>query len=143
MSEHKRSGVLRTIFIVGYFMLFLGQPTEVSSGRILFYMPLVSKSIRITFMPVASEMARRGHEVVVITQHPDKKPDHNLTEITIDGKIFNDMIEKVSVEKLKTGGDPDPPLMEFVESQVAVSIHIQIYIILIFFVSSAIKFPLK
>ena len=52
-------------------------------------------------MPVASEMARRGHEVVVITQHPDKKPDHNLTEITIDGKIFNDMIEKVSVEKLK------------------------------------------
>merc|ERR1712226_501783 len=71
-------------------------------------------------MPVASEMAGRGHEVVVITQHPDKKPDPKLTEITIDGTIFNNLMEKVSAEKLKTGGNPDPPLMEFVEAQLAI-----------------------
>ena len=133
MKDHKQFVVSRTILIVLHLILFLGQPNVVDSGRILFYMPLVSRSIRITFMPVASEMAGRGHEVVVITQHPDKKPDPNLTEITIDGTIFNNLMEKVSAEKLKTGGNPDPPLMEFVEAQLAVSINIPIFVLPLLF----------
>ena len=72
-------------------------------------------------MPVASEMARRGHEVVVITQHPDKKPVANLTEITIDGKEFNEFVEIISTEKLKLGGNPDPPMMKIIELQLLVS----------------------
>ena len=72
-------------------------------------------------MPVASEMARRGHEVVVITQHPDKRPNPNLTEITVDGNEFNEFIERNSAEKLKTGGNTDPPLMEGIQLQLLVS----------------------
>ena len=71
-------------------------------------------------MPVASEMARRGHEVVVITQHPDKNPNPNITEITIEAKEFNEFTERVSAEKLKTGGNPDPPIMEMIELQLSV-----------------------
>ena len=84
-------------------------------------MPIVTKSIRITFMPVASEMARLGHEVVVVTQHPDKKPNPNLTEIIIDGSEFNELMDRVSEDQLKTGGNPDPPILEFIELQLKVS----------------------
>ena len=84
-------------------------------------MPIVTKSVRITFMPVASEMAKRGHEVVVVTQHPDKKPNPNLTEIIIDGSEFNELMDRVSEDKLKTGGNPDPPILEFIELQLKVS----------------------
>ena len=121
MIELEKSVIRRAILFVCCSIFFLEQPTIVSGGSILFYMPVVSRSIRITFMPVASEMARLGHEVVVVTQHPDKKTDPNLTEITIDGKIFNDLTEKVSEELMKSGSSPDPPLNEFVEAQLAVS----------------------
>ena len=66
-------------------------------------------------------MARRGHEVVVITQHPDKNPNPNITEITIEAKEFNEFTERVSAEKLKTGGNPDHPIMEMIELQLSVS----------------------
>jgi hypothetical protein len=102
-------------------LLLLNQPHVVSCGSILFYMPMVTKSIRITFMPVASEMAKRGHEVVIVTQHPDKNPNPNLTEIIIDGKDFNEFTDRLSAEKLKTGGNPDPPIMEAIELQLLVS----------------------
>ena len=84
-------------------------------------MPVVSKSIRITFIPVAEEMAKRGHEVVVITQHPDKKPIPNLKEITVDGNEFNEMLERVSKEKLQNDGNADPPIMELITTGLIVS----------------------
>ena len=122
MMELKKSAMRKTILFIFCSIFLLEQSAVVSGGSILFYMPVVSRSIRITFMPVASEMARLGHEVVVVTQHPDKKPDPNLTEITIDGKIFNELTEKVSEELMKSGSSPDPPLQEFVEAQLAVSV---------------------
>ena len=122
MMELKKSAMRKTILFIFCSIFLLEQSAVVSGGSILFYMPVVSRSIRITFMPVASEMARLGHEVVVVTQHPDKKPNPNLTEITIDGKIFNELTEKVSEELMKSGSSPDPPLNEFVEAQLAVSI---------------------
>ena len=112
----------RTIILVLCSLSFFGRQPMVSGGNIFFYMPVVSKSIRITFMPVATEMARRGHEVVVLTQHPDKNPNPNITEITIDGKIFNDLTERISKEMMKEGGSTSPPFMEFVEANLAVSI---------------------
>ncbi len=48
------------------------------TGRILFYMPLVSKSMKITFMPLAEELARRGHEVVIIMPHDGKSKERLL-----------------------------------------------------------------
>ena len=121
MMIYRRNGPWLVFFICAATLLLLDQQNLVSSGSVLFFMPMVSKSIRITFMPVASEMARRGHEVVVITQHPDKNPNPNITEITIEAKEFNEFTEKVSAEKLKTGGNPDPPIMEMIELQLSVS----------------------
>ena len=121
MGVHKGSWT-SIIFIASLNILFLlNQPNFGSCGSILFYMPMVTKSIRITFMPVASEMVRRGHDVVVVTQHPDKKPNSNLTEIIIDGKEFTEFADRMSAEKLKTGGNPDPPIMEAIELQLSVS----------------------
>ena len=76
----------RGIIFVLFSLSLLGGKLLVSGGNVFFYMPVVSKSIRITFMPVATEMAKRGHEVVVLTQHPDKNPNPNITEINVDGK---------------------------------------------------------
>ena len=93
----------------------------VSGGSVFFYMPVVTKSIRLTFMPVAIEMARKGHEVVILTQHPDKNPIPNITEITIEGKIMKVVSEKMSEEVMKEGASTSPPIMDFVEAQAAVS----------------------
>ena len=120
MMIYRRNGPWLVFLFSAATLLLLDQQNLVSSGSVLFFMPMVSKSIRITFMPVASEMARRGHEVVVITQHPDKNPNPNITEITIEAKEFNEFTERVSAEKLKTGGNPDPPIMEMIELQLSV-----------------------
>ncbi len=33
-------------------------------GHVLFFFPMITKSAKITFMPVAEEMAKRGHQVM-------------------------------------------------------------------------------
>ena len=48
-------------------------------------------------------------------------PEPNLTEIIIDGSEFNELMDRVSEDKLKTGGNPDPPILEFIELQLKVS----------------------
>ena len=121
MTNYKNPSMTCIIVIALTTLLILEGPQVASGGSILFFMPVVSKSIRLCFMPVAAEMGRRGHEVVVITQHPDKKPNPNITEITVDGKAFNDFMESVSAEKLKTGGNPDPPILEMIDIQLSVS----------------------
>ena len=35
-----------------------------TKGHILFFFPIITKSAKITFMPVAEEMAKRGHQVI-------------------------------------------------------------------------------
>ena len=102
-------------------LLLLDKPKFASCGSILFYMPFVSKSIKITFIPVAEEMSKRGHEVVVITQHPGKKPNPNFKEIIVDGNEFDEMTERVSKEKLKSGANADLPVMELIETALMVS----------------------
>jgi hypothetical protein len=37
-----------------------------TKGHILFYFPIITKSAKITFMPVAEEMAKRGHQVILV-----------------------------------------------------------------------------
>ena len=50
-------------------------------------------------------------------------PNPNVKEIVIDGNEFNEMTERVSDEKLKSGADSAPPLMELINTAVVVSIH--------------------
>jgi hypothetical protein len=70
--------------------------------------------MKITFMPLAEEMARKGHEVVVLMPYPTKKPNPKVKEIIIDGSEWDEMQESISNEKLKTGADATPPILELV-----------------------------
>ena len=73
-------------------------------------------------MPLAEEMAERGHEVVVVMPHPTKKPNPKLKEIIIDGKELLDMLERVSGDKLSEGANPYPPVFELADAAILVSI---------------------
>ncbi len=61
------------------------------TGRILFYMPLTSRSMKITFMPLAESLADRGHEVVVIMPH-QAKAKRNLDVITVDSPFESKLL---------------------------------------------------
>ena len=120
----KRLGTfhLGAFCLVTFAILLVDKPKLASCGSIFFFMPFVSKSIKITFMPLAEEMAARGHEVVVLMPHPTKKPNPNLKEIIIDGREFIEMTDKVSEQQLKTGADGIPPVFEIFNAGLLVSI---------------------
>ena len=120
-----------------YLLNFFGRSSMVSGGSVLFYWPGGSRSHHINnVMPVATEMAGRGHEVVVISKYSDKNPNSNITEIIIDddGKlnaIFEKMSHGMLKEESKTMVLPsnlfklvyqyEVPFMELVEWQIMVS----------------------
>ena len=56
-------------------------------GRILFYMPMTTKSVKITFTPLAEALAERGHEIVVIMPHQQKAKSSNLKIFTIESEF--------------------------------------------------------
>ena len=54
-------------------------------GRIMFWAPMISTSMRITFQPLAEELARRGHSVTVVMPfHREGKAVPGLEVVTID-----------------------------------------------------------
>ena len=85
-----------------------------SCGSVLFYVPFVTKSVKIGFMPLAEKMATKGHEVVVVMPYATEKPNPKIKEMIIDNQEWEEMQATVSEEKLKTGGDPMSPLIEIV-----------------------------
>ncbi|XP_052741051.1 UDP-glucosyltransferase 2-like [Bicyclus anynana] len=72
---------------------------KVEPARILAVFPVASISHQVVFRPLINELAKRGHEVVVITPDPafsKGKSPQNLTEIDIHElsyKIWNDLLE--------------------------------------------------
>ncbi len=59
------------------------EPPLVKPGRILFYMPLTTRSMKLTYLPLAEALVARGHEVTVVMPHEAKSTD-NLEVITIE-----------------------------------------------------------
>ena len=55
--------------------------STVYSGKVLLWCPAASTSMKITYMPVMEELARRGHEVTLVTPFPSKKKIDRVTEI--------------------------------------------------------------
>lgn len=65
---------------------------SVHSARILAWFPSPSISHQVVFRPVTQELAKRGHEVVVITTDPAFPPGQapsNLTEIDVHDMSYN------------------------------------------------------
>ena len=84
-----------TFILLHILLLLVEQPSLAHGGSILFYMPFVSKSMTITFMPVAERMALRGHEVVVVMVHVTKNPNPKVKHITIEETGFDEMTRTV------------------------------------------------
>ncbi len=53
----------------------------------LFYFPLVSKSMLMTFMPLVEVLAERGHEVAVIVPIEYESKQERVDVITIDSDM--------------------------------------------------------
>ncbi|XP_044733442.1 UDP-glycosyltransferase UGT5-like, partial [Chrysoperla carnea] len=78
---------MRTVDFIGYlFLLILTLLNQTSSGyKILGVFPHGGKSHFFVFAPILRELARRGHEVTVISHFPEKNPLPNYTDISITG----------------------------------------------------------
>ncbi|XP_050356433.1 UDP-glucosyltransferase 2-like [Nymphalis io] len=68
------------------FVLFVLLVTGIEGARILAFFPTPSISHQVVFRPITHELARRGHEVIVVTPDPvfpKGKAPANLTEIGV------------------------------------------------------------
>jgi len=73
-------------------------------GNFVVWIPMSSKSVKIGVMEVGEELARRGHEVTVISPHPYKKVPPGVTEITIKNELFDTFLKKTSDDVLSNPG---------------------------------------
>lgn len=67
-----------------------------SAGNFLFYMPFVTKSMMITFMPVAEELGKRGHKVSVVIPAAHDKQLENVEQIVVPNLMEEKMKEMSS-----------------------------------------------
>nr|ANI21999.1 UDP-glycosyltransferase 39B4 [Spodoptera exigua] len=72
------------------FVLFVVQYCD--SANILYVVPFTSKSHYIMLKPIGLELARRGHNVTVITGHRVEKPPPNYHQYMVDEKEIWDVI---------------------------------------------------
>jgi glucuronosyltransferase len=56
----------------------------IQSAHILGIFPIPEKSHNIVFSALTHELARRGHQVTIISPFPEKKPIPNLTDIEVE-----------------------------------------------------------
>jgi glucuronosyltransferase len=83
-------------------------PENGSAAKILSVAFISTKSHKITYEPLLHELAKRGHEVTVLTPIPAKKKMKNLREIlTIDAQNFFDDMPNM-YEMKEAGEDINP-----------------------------------
>ncbi|KAM3962191.1 UDP-glycosyltransferase UGT5-like [Aphomia sociella] len=79
---------------------------EAEAAKILGYFPTPSISHQVVFRPLMHELARRGHEVYVITTDPafpQGETIANLTELDVRDISYSKWTEAISNTKFKTG----------------------------------------
>jgi hypothetical protein len=69
------------------------------SAHILGVFPIPAKSHNIILSTLTNELARRGHQVTVITSFPQKTPIPNLTDIEVPMDLKDDCKFAVRVQK--------------------------------------------
>ena len=67
---------------------------KVGCANILYVIPFSSPSHYILFRPIGPELARRGHNVTVITSTKENDPPSNYRQVTVDDKKIWDIIGK-------------------------------------------------
>ncbi|XP_045497979.1 UDP-glycosyltransferase UGT5-like [Colias croceus] len=73
-------------------VLLLFLTTYCDSANILYAIPFTSKSHYIMLRPIGLELARRGHNVTVITANRETNPPPNYREIMVDDKEIWDVM---------------------------------------------------
>jgi hypothetical protein len=63
--------------------LVVALSTTTQSAHILGVFPIPAKSHNIVFTALTRELARRGHQLTVISPYPEKQPTPNLTDIEV------------------------------------------------------------
>lgn len=82
-----------------FIFLFVVVTGLCESANILYVMPFTSKSHHIMLKPIGLELARRGHNVTVITGFRDKNAPANYRQIQVDQKEIWDVIGKLCLHK--------------------------------------------
>jgi glucuronosyltransferase len=88
---------VKTIVILGLIALMQG-PTPTTCARILGVFPCPSKSHLVVFTALTKELARRGHELVVVSPYPLSKPMANYTDIDIMSEMQDFMDAMMGAE---------------------------------------------
>lgn len=64
------------------------------AANILYVIPFTSKSHNFMLKPIGLELARRGHNVTVITAHKEKYPPPTYRQVMVDDKLIWDVLGK-------------------------------------------------
>ena len=67
-------------FPLSFALLVVTMTAYAEAGKVLIWLPMVSKSVKITYTPVVEELARRGHEVYVAHPFKSKEKTKGITE---------------------------------------------------------------
>jgi len=86
------------------------------AGNILIWAPVSSRSVKITFMPLAKELASKGHDVLLVYPHKSKHQTKRITELTINGSRFTELTEKTSSIAMTDGKNPS--LLDVVDTMI-------------------------
>ncbi|XP_075232022.1 UDP-glycosyltransferase UGT5-like isoform X2 [Lycorma delicatula] len=81
------------------FQLILILNNKVGSERILCIFPTNAKSHYSAFEPLALELAKKGHELVIINSFPQKKPVKNIRDIDVS-EYFIPLISAININEL-------------------------------------------
>ncbi|XP_041972156.1 uncharacterized protein LOC121728111 [Aricia agestis] len=93
--------------------------SHVQCARILAVFPVPSVSHQIVFRPIVAELAKRGHEVVVITTDPafpDGKTPANLTEVDVHDVAYNFWHKMLSSEVMGIRNDPNSQIQVLIRA---------------------------
>jgi glucuronosyltransferase len=71
-----------------------------SGAKILAVFPYIGKSHFDFFEPLVKELAARGHQVVVLSHFPQKKPITNYTDISLVGSLTTNATDRLDLEAM-------------------------------------------
>ena len=96
------------------FLLVLCLSQMTGAGHYLIWIPMSSKSVKIGVMEVGYELARRGHEVTVVSPFKSKKEVAGVTEVVIESN-FEELSEKMTEDMLVNKEGSEMAIITFVE----------------------------
>ena len=83
--------ILITVFVIA----------NCEPGKILFFMPVIPKSSKITWYPLAKKLADRGHQVTIVCPYGSDSAYPNIVELAVPTNNFEMYTNAISRNILK------------------------------------------